>query len=79
MLSTVFSGVAANTLVDSCTRPVKEGGGMVCMCLDIRSVNFFASRTLTLQLGMVEDLKVRQNSFIRFKKNSSVRFDCTAV
>ena len=62
--------------------------GMVCTCLDIRSVNIFCFlKTSILQLGMVEHLKVRQNChrieimifnlFIRLLKNSSVRFDCT--
>ena len=38
------------------------GGGMLCTCWDIRSVNFFCFlKTSTLQLGMVEHLNVRQN------------------
>ena len=38
-------------------RPV-TGGGVVCTCWDIRSVNFFCSpKTSILQLWMVEHLK----------------------
>ena len=37
-----------------------RGGGVVCTCMDIRSVNIFCFlKTCILQLGM--DLKVRQN------------------
>ena len=45
-------------------RPVTGGGEVVCTCTcwDIRSVNFFCFfKTSTLQLGMVDHLKVRQN------------------
>ena len=42
-------------------RPVTGGGGVVCTCLDNRSVNFFYFlKTSILQLGMVDHLKVRQ-------------------
>ena len=43
-------------------RPVTGGGGVVCICWDIRSVNYFCFLKIsTLQLGMVEHLKVREN------------------
>ena len=45
-------------------KPIRPmaGGGVVCTCLYIRSVNLFCLlKTSTLQLGMVEHLKVRQN------------------
>ena len=42
-------------------RPVTRSR-VVCRCLDISSVNYFCFlKTSTLQLGMVEHLKVRQN------------------
>ena len=49
-------------MLTSFIRPVTEEG-VVCTCLDIRSVNFFCFlKTSIPQLRMVEHLKVRQNS-----------------
>ena len=40
------------------------GGGVVCTCCDIRSVDFFCfPKTSILQLGMVEHLKVWKNYY----------------
>ena len=47
----------------SYNRPV-TGGGVVCTCRDIRSVNFFCFlKTPILQLGILKYLKVRQECY----------------
>jgi len=57
----LYSIHATYQLPNITIRPV-TGGGVVCTCWDIRSVNFFCFlKTSTLQLGMVEHLNVRQN------------------
>ena len=71
-------------------RPV-TGGGVVCTCWDIGSVNFLCFlKTSILQLRMMEHLKVRQecyrieNHYFKYipkikKKESSIRFNYTAL
>ena len=49
--------------IDMFYRPV-TGGGLMCTCWDIRSVNFFCFlKTFILQLGKVEHLKLLQECY----------------
>ena len=69
---------------------VTEGEGVVCTCLDVKSVYFFCFlNNSILQSGMVEHLRLLQNCqqienhyfqlIHKILKNSSVRFEYTAI
>ena len=73
-------------------RPVTKGWGegLVCTCLDVKSVYFFCFlNNSILQSGMVEHLRLLQNCqqienhyfqlIHKILKNSSVRFEYTAI
>ena len=93
MISSIFSDQKGRRAISKVTEGAGGGGGgegVVCTCLDVKSVYFFCFlNNSILQSGMVEHLRLLQNCqqienhyfqlIHKILKNSSVRFEYTAI